>query len=408
LLIFLTRVERLKSDVPHAVDLFYSMMLFLLVAALVLGSFMIKELARTDYPMALAQTLLWIAVLLIGLSWLWNPVGGFSGVGQLLSRYLLSVGMPFERWMQGVANRAEQDSDPDQFLADALHDMLELPWLAGVRWQTRSNSGEFGEGSRFDAELSYGELTLTFYTRWSLSPALLLHLKLLTRLLAHFHEAKLRERQQRQNAYTQAIHETGARLTHDVKNLLQSLTSLCAATQAATPEQAAELQALMNRQLPQITQRLQATMDKLRAPAKPEKATLTSAQSWWDGLRSRYAQSNVVFTAAELPQERAIPNELFDSVADNLIQNALNKGRSGSAKVEINFSCAEFPQLGVTDSGAPVPASVARNLFDAPVPSQTGLGIGLYQAAKQAAQHGYKLTLAVNEPGRVRFELARA
>ena len=408
-LIFFARVERPQSDTPHAVDLFYSLMLFLLVVALVLGSFMVKELARTDYPMALAQTLLWIALLLIGLSWLWNPVGGFSGVGQLLSRYLLSVGMPFERWMQKMANRAEEDGEAEQFLANALKDMLELPWLAGVRWQTRSDSGEFGAGSRFDAELSYGELTLTFYTRWSLSPALLLHLKLLTRLLGYFYDAKRRERLQRQNAYTQAIHETGARLTHDVKNLLQSLTSLCAAAQASGPEQAGDLQALMNRQLPQIQQRLQVTLDKLRAPAESQHVIMTSAQSWWDGLKARYARSDVVFTADGLGAEASVPGELFDSVADNLIQNALNKGLGGnSARVEVRFSCAESPRLGVTDAGTPVPSAVARNLFDAPVPSKTGLGIGLYQAARQAANHGYKLALAVNEPGQVRFELAPA
>ena len=408
-MVFFARVERLRSDTPHAVDLFYSLMLFLLVAALVLGSFMIKELARTDYPMALAQTLLWIALLLIGLSWLWNPVGGFSGVGQLLSRYLLSVGMPFERWMQNMANRAEEEGEADQFLTNALKDMLELPWLAGVRWQTRSDSGEFGAGSRFDAELSYRDVTLTFYTRWSLSPALLLHLKLLTRLLGYFYDAKRRERLQRQNAYTQAIHETGARLTHDVKNLLQSLTSLCAAAQAAAPEQATELQALMNRQLPQIQQRLQVTLDKLRAPAESEHVIMTSAQSWWDGLRARYARSDVVFTAPDLGADASVPGELFDSVADNLIQNALNKSRGGNAsRVEVSFSCADSPRLGVTDAGTPVPPAVARNLFDAPVPSKTGLGIGLYQAARQAAKHGYKLALAVNEPGQVRFELALA
>jgi C4-dicarboxylate-specific signal transduction histidine kinase len=62
----------------------------------------------------------------------------------------------------------------------------------------------------------------------------------------------------------------------------------------------------------------------------------------------------------------------------------------------------------VTDAGTPVPPAVARNLFDVPVPSKTGLGIGLYQAARQAAKHGYRLALAVNEPGRVRFELALA
>jgi hypothetical protein len=39
--------------------------------------------------------------------------------------------------------------------------------------------------------------------------------------------------------------------------------------------------------------------------------------------------------------------------------------------------------------------------------SHTGLGVGLYHAAKQAAQFGYRLTLAANEPGRVCFVLTR-
>ncbi|MPZ47613.1 MAG: sensor histidine kinase [Betaproteobacteria bacterium] len=408
-LIILTRVERLVSDTPHAVDLFYSVMLFLLVSALVLGSFMIKELARTDYPMALAQTLFCIALLLIALSWLWNPHGGFSGIGQLLSRYLLSVGLPFERWMQSVANRAEHDGQPERFLVNSLHDMLELPWLSGVRWQTKTDSGEFGEPSKFDAELSYRELTLTFYTRWSLSPALLLHLKLLTRLLAHFYDAKRREQSQRQNAYTQAIHETGARLTHDVKNLLQSLTSLCAAAEASGPEQATELQALINRQLPQIAQRLHVTLDKLRAPGRHDAPASIAAGQWWEALNSRYARSDVVFATGPISPQARVPGELFDSVADNLIQNALNKGRGDTDfRVEVYFSCADTPCLRVTDVGGPVPVAVAQQLFDAPVPSQTGLGIGLYQSAKQAAQHGYRLALAINEPGRVRFELAQS
>ena len=149
------------------------------------------------------------------------------------------------------------------------------------------------------------------------------------------------------------------------------------------------------------------TLDKLRAPAESEHLIMTSAQSWWDALKVRYAQSDVVFTAAGLDNGASVPGELFDSVADNLIQNALNKIRGGSAaRVEVNFSCGQSPCLHVTDAGAPVPPVVARSLFDAPVPSKTGLGIGLYQAARQAAKHGYKLALAVNEPGQVRFELA--
>ena len=52
--------------------------------------------------------------------------------------------------------------------------------------------------------------------------------------------------------------------------------------------------------------------------------------------------------------------------------------------------------------------AVASRLFSAPLPSQHGLGIGLYQAAQQAEQLGYKLTLVNNSDGRVCFELTRA
>ena len=50
---------------------------------------------------------------------------------------------------------------------------------------------------------------------------------------------------------------------------------------------------------------------------------------------------------------------------------------------------------------------MAARLFAAPVPSQSGLGIGLYQAAKLAEQIGYKLALVSNIDGKVCFELAR-
>jgi len=407
--ILFLRVERRHTDTPHAVDLFYSVTLFLLVAALVLGAFAIKELARTDYAMALAQTLFGIAVLLIALSWLWDPHGGFSGIGQLLSRYLLSVGLPFERWMQGLANRAEQDVAPERFIAEAAVDMLELPWVVGVRWRTRSAEGECGARSRHQADFAHRELELTVHTRWSVSPSLMLHLKLLTRLLAHFHEAKRREHLQRQNAYTQAIHETGARLTHDVKNLLQSMKSLCAAAESAEEDRAAEVQALMKRQLPLVTQRLQVTLDKLRAPVHTETFAQVDAGEWWQALCARYARSGVAFNPGSMHPGTTVPGDLFDSVAENLVQNALNKGRlEPDLRVEVAFSSENGPLLTISDTGTPVPRAVASQLFEGPVPSKMGLGIGLYQAARQAAGAGFRLRLAANEQGAVRFELAPA
>jgi hypothetical protein len=53
-----------------------------------------------------------------------------------------------------------------------------------------------------------------------------------------------------------------------------------------------------------------------------------------------------------------------------------------------------------------VPAAVARRLFREPIERDEGLGICLYHAARQAEQAGYRVELAANEAGAVRFILA--
>lgn len=407
LAILLLRMESGRAPAPLAVDLFYSMLLFLLVAVLVLGSFVVKEVGHGNYPLALAQTLLAIALLLMALSWLWDPHRGFLGLGHLFSRYLISLGLPFERWVQRLAELAEEESQPQRFLAAALRHMLELPWVSGVAWRSPLGGGEAGTRSPHAAEFSFRDLELRIYTRWGPTPALLLHLKLLAQMVAHFHDAKRREQAQRQGAYAQAIYETGARLTHDVKNLLQSLKSLCAAAESSTPEQAPALQLLMQRQLPQLTRRLNATLDKLRAPQAAD-ATFTGAAIWWQGLLQRHGGRAIEFRLDGPAEELKIPAELFDTVADNLIENALGKASEGALKVRVAFSAADGGALTVCDNGGAIPQGLAGQLFEAPVPSRSGLGVGLYQCARQAAQLGYRLALATNEPGQVCFELRRA
>jgi signal transduction histidine kinase len=405
--IVMTQVETSRSTAPLAVDLFYSVILFLLVAALVLGSFVVKQVSHGNYPLALAQTLFAIALVLIALSWLWNPRGGFAGLGHILSQYLMSLGLPFERWVQRLAEFAEQETQPQRFLALSLEHILDLPWVTGLQWEARLGQGEYGVKSGYSAEFSFQDLRLRIYTRWSLSPAVLLHLKLLTQMVGHFYEAKRREQAQRQSAYTQAIYETGARLTHDIKNLLQSLRSLCAAAESSSAQQAQGLQALMQRQLPQITQRLNVTLDKLRSPQQADAARMDFAV-WWEGLIQRYTGRNIHFQVDGPARDLKLPAELFDSVADNLIENALNKtATSAGLQVRVTFSAARGGTLTVCDNGAAVAKSTESQLFEAPVPSQSGLGVGLYHSAKQASQLGYRLALAANEPGRVCFVLTR-
>lgn len=391
---------------PLTVDLFYSIMLFLLVTGLVLGSFAVKQVSHGDYPLALAQSLMVMALVLLTLSWLWNPRSGFMGLGQLMSRYLMSLGMPFERWVKGLADLAEREREPARFLSLALQDLCGLPWVAGVIWKVPQGGGELGQRSRFQAGYTFQDLTLTFHTNWSLSPALLLHLKLLTQMLGHFYNAKVREEVQRQNAYTQAIHETGARLTHDVKNLLQSLRSLCAAADSSGADEAAALQALIRRQLPQIAQRLTTTLEKLQAPGQASSAR-SDAGNWWNGLKQRYTRSEISFTENGELAGLMLPAELFDSVAENLLQNAIAKAQHrGGLSISVNFSVEGGGTLSVCDSGEAVPPAIAARLLSTPVPSLTGLGVGLYHAARQADQLGYRLELFDNRAGNVCFRLS--
>ena len=392
---------------PLAVDFVYSLMLFMLVMGLVLGSFVVKQVSQGDYPFALAQSLLGGALVLVTLSWLWNPHSGFMGIGHVMSRYLMSLGLPFERWVKGLADLAEREREPARFLAFALQDMCELPWVTGITWRVPRGGGEVGAQSRFHAEYSHYDLALTYYTRWPLSPALLLHLKLLTQMLGHFYEAKRREEVQRHNAYTQAIYETGARLTHDVKNLLQGLRSLCAAAEAGGEDRTAALQ-LIQRQLPQITQRLSTTLEKLTA-SWPATTAQIDAGAWWENLKQRYARDDIAFAGPHAMAALKLPGELFDSVAENLLQNAFAKAQQHPGlRISVSFEPAAGGRLTICDTGKAIPQGVATRLFATPVPSQNGLGIGLYQAAKQAEQLGYQLTLANNADGRVCFALARA
>jgi signal transduction histidine kinase len=404
--ILLRRVPQERPREPVGVDLFYSLLLFLLVDALVLGSFVVRDVSHGDYLVAIAQTLVGIAAILVGLSWLWYPHSGFAGVGYLLSSYLMSLGLPFERWVQRLAQLSQGETQPQRFLAQAVRHMLDLPWVRGVQWRTAAADGEFGTRTAYATQVESGELKLTVHTRWAVSPALLLHLNLLAQMVGHFYEAKQREQAQRQSAYTHAIYETGARLTHDVKNLLQSLKALCSAAANTSPEQATALQALIQRQLPLITQRLNTTLDKLSSPLRDE-ANEVEAAAWWDRLMQRYSARSIQFNLDGTLQGAKIAAELFDSVADNLIENALNKG-AGEQKVQVRvtFSSADRGTLTVCDNGSAVPVLVANQLFDGAVSSNTGFGVGLYQSSRLAAQFGYRLALAANAPGIVCFTLS--
>jgi len=101
-----------------------------------------------------------------------------------------------------------------------------------------------------------------------------------------------------------------------------------------------------------------------------------------------------------------LPLELFDSVAENLLQNAIAKSQQhADIRISVEFAADGGGTLRVFDSGNAVPQSTAAKLLAAPVPSQNGFGIGLYHSARQAEQLGYRLELVENRNGAVCFQL---
>ena len=405
MLLFPTEAD--TGDTPLVVDFFYGAFLFMIIALLILGSFAFMTLGRVNYPIALTYSLLLIAGILLLLGLAWNPRAGFGGLGMLFSRYLLSVGLPFEKWLSFLAELSQSERQPERFLYEACAGLGKLPWVTGGSWRSSAYSGEFGRQSKNTVEYTDRELHLRAYTQFSLSPALVWHFHLLGQMLGEFYTAKLREQKLQQQSYLQAVYETGARMTHDVKNLLQSLNVLCSAAEQEA-HGSDELQALMRRQLPVITSRLQQTLDKLRAPTT-DASSVVRAHSWWQALqRSPYAEQNIEFRAGEIDEQTLLPRELFDSAADNLIQNALNKRKlQGSFAISVSFGCSgDSVLLEVCDAGRAVATETAQELLRGPVSSDSGFCIGLYQVARQAEACGYTLALAHNADGRVSFALS--
>jgi signal transduction histidine kinase len=393
---------------PQVIDFFYASMIFLLLVALVLGSFAFMTVGQKNYAFALTFSLIAIATFLIFLSIAWNPRAGFSGLQMVFSRYLLSIGLPFEQWLHFLADLSRAETRPERFLKEACGGLGKLPWVTGGSWRAGGESGEFGSPSKHTVDYAGREINIRLYSRQRPSPSLAWHINLLGQLVGEFYVAKQRELKLKQQTYVQALHETGARMTHDVKNLLQSLNVLCSAAEREPGGDPAALQAMMRRHLPTVLQRLQQTLDKLQRP-QTDTGRFVQADAWWDSLQKTYQLRGVDFTSERVAAGVPLPKDLFDSTVENLLQNALEKRKlDPDVKVRIALELGDDIVLRVTDSGRPVAKNVQDGLLKGPVPSDTGYGIGLYQVARQADMLGFALRLAVNEPGEVVFELRGA
>jgi signal transduction histidine kinase len=396
-------VERAQAETEQAVDFIYILLLFAMLTLLVLGSLAFMTLGQIAYLDALMRTLFIIAIMLLALGGLWNPRLGFSGIQALFSRYLLTIGTPLEIWLERLAEAAHQEQNPEAFLAHATAYLTEMPWISGLSWASDFGHGTLGTSSQHRIEMSDQDLSLTLFSRQAVSPIVLLHVRLLTQLLGHFYQAKRREQSLREITRQQVIYETGARLTHDLKNMLQSLFALTSVAQHQ-PEKSLPI---LQRQLPVLTQRIELILTKLKTPQAQDEDVELPLATWWEGLRQRHPHRDIVWSLPKGLDERLIPAPLFDCVADNLIDNACKKRqRELGINVTVTLDVEPFG-LTISDSGSAIPGRIAQQLLSTIVSSEDGMGIGLYQVARWATQSGYRLELSENGAGKVSFLLAK-
>jgi len=390
------------------VDFFHGLTFALLIIITVLGSLIVMSYGQINYPFAVFSINLAIALFILFISWIWLIFLGEESVDQLWTKHLFNMGHSLEQWLNDLAQPNNYKSlSPKEFLNHGFAKLLALPWVTGVTWRSSPVEGMCGEEDREQLTFSVQSVEVTVFSHDRINGSQCFFIKTLIQLLEYFYQVKRREEVFAQQAHLQAIHETGAKLTHDIKNLLQSLHAIASAIETCQPTQFGDTQRLLQHQIPHLTQRLKRTLDKLQKPAELS-YTNVPISLWWENLRARYIKRNVEFFKETELENVLIPEDLFDNVVENLLQNALMK-RKREPKLQIEVSLQIDKKraicLTVCDDGTAIPEEIAENLLMQPVSSRDGFGIGLYHAAKQITHTGYALSLKINQGGQVCFEL---
>ncbi len=316
----------------------------------------------------------------------------------------MTIGGPFEIWINTLTTLIEERYlTPSEFLEAACERLVENDWLNAIEWHFENFKISAGEKSgprlehRFDDKLN-----VVLYFKADPGTALEQHTILLIRMAYQFYLAKLNQEKMRAQEHFATIHHTGARLTHDIKNILQSIKTSLDILDMEKEDPGS--QQLLQTNLRQIGERLESTLNKLKAPRLNTQINFVDCEEWMARLSEQYASNPRLEFHSDIENNVVLPLDLFDSVIDNLINNALKKPSASRIEVRL-LSSNEVTLLSVCDNGDALEAEIEKSLFAQPVSSGSGMGIGLYQAAIMATAFNFELELSQNEAGRVCFNL---
>lgn len=369
--------------------------LLVLILALLTGLLTLLELQ--------AYLVVMLAVLVGGLvltlvAWvLWSPLLG-EGLANLFFRHIMDLSIPLEQWLAKLSLCANESANAQDFWQQAMTELIAATAIDGVGWEENGHEKKVGSDSQHFSQLALANMHLTIFSQRRLLPTARLNLWLLARMALEYRQAKEREATQAAEARMRSIHELGARTTHDLKNLLQAITLLAERGKESSFDKRRE-------QLLLLASRLETTLARLKGEhADNIDGNFVPAQIWWDNVKKRSQQEHVAFVALAEKFAFSVPAELFDRALENLLHNALRKqGKEGQLDIEVHFGPGA--KLTVTDNGDVIPAEIAERLFQAPLPSSEGMGIGLYQLALSAKRLGYELYVSANTKGDVAVTL---
>ncbi|VAW67476.1 hypothetical protein MNBD_GAMMA10-1739 [hydrothermal vent metagenome] len=393
------KVRGVKIDYLHSLLISFGLFNFYIT------SMLISFTSDIYYLQAFLVTALSIGILFILLSIIWLPRYGITGFSQIWEQHVLNIGNPFETWVKQTALLDQNKKiTPALFLKNSIERLLTLSWVSAIHWSDTKTQKLYGEKTRYQTTFSDNNIQISLYSHAPMGSALKIHAHLLLHLLIYFYTSKLREITLKNQAHLKAVYETGSKLTHDIKNILQALQALTSVVQ--TSDNPTNSHQLMEKQLPLLTQRLKNTLDKLQTKTDTG-LSFALVSTWWKELQSRYHGRDIIFTgSAEL--EISIDTDVFNSILENLLENSRSKRRS-HPEIEITASLGVVNKqvvVQVCDTGEPVPDSKTDALFKQILPSNDGYGIGLYQCAQLAARNGFKLCLLHNTEGNVCFQLS--
>ena len=169
-----------------------------------------------------------------------------------------------------------------------------------------------------------------------------------------------------------------------------------------------ELQALIRRQLPAITQRLSATLDKLQRPGDGESQQVP-LREWWEALARQYQGQDVEFTrrrpgAGHARAEGAVRQRRRQPAAERASPSA---PRGAAVRIRVSIQCGngagtararQRPRGAAGRRGQPFARAGAL--------ARAGLASACTRPRATPKKSGYALTLAENRDGAVCFTLA--